>query len=34
MGEEITAGHVGYIRHLMNMGAKFTGLVGDSLPVI
>jgi len=34
MGEEITAGHVGYIRHLMNMGAKFTGLVGESLPVI
>ena len=34
MGEEITAGHVGYIRHLMNMGATFTGLVSDTLPVI
>lgn len=34
MGEEITAGHIGYIRHLQNCGAKFTGFDGDMLSVL
>ncbi len=34
MGEEITAGHIGYIRHLQNCGAKFTGFDGEFLPVL
>lgn len=34
MGEQITAGHVAYLRHLMNAGAEFTGFDGEEIPIL